>query len=240
MSSVRAFSGLLARAVPRIGRAASWAAGPSPAIAAVRRAPRLPATGRVRPFGTAPPALHHPRDPKAPPEDACGCGHDHSHEGHNHHHAPVAAAEPAEDASPADGRLFIGFTCTVCNTRSYHTMSRQAYNKGVVIIACPGCKNKHLMADHLGWFDSQQKVGTIEEILERAGRGDEIAKGSVGVPLARLQPRTAILEQPGEDGKPVKITIDDAFSFLPKDLKEAEAQRVAKAARVLNHPDTPS
>lgn len=38
-----------------------------------------------------------------------------------------------------------------------------------VIITCSGCKNRHLIADHLGWFDSQKKVGTIEDILEAKG-----------------------------------------------------------------------
>lgn len=114
-------------------------------------------------------------------------------------------------------------------------MSRLAYTSGVVIIACPGCKGKHLIADHLGWFDSQTKVGTIEDIMEKAGRGDEIERGSVGVPLARLAAREAVL-QSGQDGQEdQKITIDDAFSFLPKELAQREADRRAKADRVLHH-----
>ena len=42
--------------------------------------------------------------------------------------------------------LAIIFTCNVCETRSVKTMSRQAYEHGVVIAECPGCKNHHLLA----------------------------------------------------------------------------------------------
>jgi hypothetical protein len=52
-------------------------------------------------------------------------------------------------------------------------MSKKAYNHGVVIIKCSGCKNNHLMADHLGWFDSTKKVGTIEDIMKEKGESVE-------------------------------------------------------------------
>ena len=41
--------------------------------------------------------------------------------------------------------------------------------KGVVIIKCDGCKKNHLIADHLGWFDSQKPPGTIEDIMREKG-----------------------------------------------------------------------
>jgi len=45
--------------------------------------------------------------------------------------------------------MMIAFTCKKCNTRSSHTMSKQAYTSGTVLITCPGCKSRHLIADHL-------------------------------------------------------------------------------------------
>jgi hypothetical protein len=66
-------------------------------------------------------------------------------------------------------RMLIGFTCNKCNTRSYKFMSKKAYQQGVVIIKCDGCKSKHLIADHLGWFDSTKNTGTIEDIMKEKG-----------------------------------------------------------------------
>jgi hypothetical protein len=86
--------------------------------------------------------------------------------------------------------MIIGFTCKVCSTRSYKQMSKLAYTKGVVLMKCDGCKNVHLIADHLGWFDSQRKVGTIEDILKEKGetvqrlKFDPLSMKVDGVPQA--------------------------------------------------------
>jgi hypothetical protein len=58
------------------------------------------------------------------------------------------------------------FTCTACNTRAVKSFSRHAYEKGVVIVTCPGCQSKHLIADNLGWFGDNT---TVEQILEEKG-----------------------------------------------------------------------
>lgn len=64
-------------------------------------------------------------------------------------------------------KLMIAFTCKKCDTRSSHTMSKQAYTKGTVLIKCPGCSNRHLIADHLKIFNDNRI--TIEDILKAKG-----------------------------------------------------------------------
>lgn len=64
--------------------------------------------------------------------------------------------------------LMIAFTCKKCDTRSSHTMSKQAYTKGTVLITCPGCKNRHLIADHLKIFNDNHI--TIEDIMKAQGQ----------------------------------------------------------------------
>ncbi|KAI5958133.1 DNLZ [Candida margitis] len=54
------------------------------------------------------------------------------------------------------GELLIEFTCNVCDNRSSHNMSKQAYEHGTVLIQCPECKSRHLIADHLGFIRDEK------------------------------------------------------------------------------------
>lgn len=77
--------------------------------------------------------------------------------------------------SQPDSRLLLGYTCKSCHARTYRSISKLAYSRGVVIVSCSSpCTHKHLIADHLGWFkdwntDKNVPMGTIEDILKQKG-----------------------------------------------------------------------
>lgn len=64
-------------------------------------------------------------------------------------------------------QLMIAFTCKKCDTRSLHVFSKQAYTKGSVLIQCPGCKGRHLIADNLKMFRDENI--NLEDILRAKG-----------------------------------------------------------------------
>ncbi|KAI0700136.1 DNL zinc finger-domain-containing protein [Cerioporus squamosus] len=79
-------------------------------------------------------------------------------------------------------KLSLTFTCTVeaCHTRSTHQFTKRSYEKGIVIVECPGCKNKHLIADHLGWFKEgtqDGKLKTVEDLLR--AKGEKVRRGRI-------------------------------------------------------------
>ncbi|KAF3424137.1 hypothetical protein E2986_00576 [Frieseomelitta varia] len=67
------------------------------------------------------------------------------------------------------GKLKVMFTCKKCNYRNGKIISKLAYEKGVVIIRCDCCKNNHLIADNLGWFEELKNKGNIEKLMEQKG-----------------------------------------------------------------------
>ena len=62
-----------------------------------------------------------------------------------------------DDSSPGkvEGKMYVEYTCSQCDTRNAIKMSRQAYERGVVISRCKGCEKNHLISDNLGWVEKK-------------------------------------------------------------------------------------
>jgi len=81
--------------------------------------------------------------------------------------APAAAPtaeEAKEEAKEQQPSYQLTVTCRPCQSRSTHTISKQGYHHGTVVIQCPGCKSRHLIADHLKIFGDTRR--TLEDILK--------------------------------------------------------------------------
>lgn len=51
-------------------------------------------------------------------------------------------------------------------------MSHQAYYKGVVLVECPACRSRHLIADNLGWFKdltAKHEGVNVEQMVKAKG-----------------------------------------------------------------------
>ncbi|XP_076242372.1 uncharacterized protein LOC143184202 [Calliopsis andreniformis] len=68
-----------------------------------------------------------------------------------------------------EGKLKLIFTCKCCNYRNGKIISKLAYEKGLIIVRCDGCKNNHLIADNLGWFEEMKNTKNIEKFLALKG-----------------------------------------------------------------------
>lgn len=100
-------------------------------------------------------------------------------------------------------RLQLTFTCTAgpernqpqCGHRSTHEFSKNSYENGIVLVQCPECKARHLIADHLGWFKEITKDGqlkTLEDIMKDKG-DNALQKGRIN--------QDGTIEFPPEAGK---------------------------------------
>ncbi|ALO60577.1 hypothetical protein CNBE3470 [Cryptococcus deneoformans B-3501A] len=95
--------------------------------------------------------------------------------------APENGSSPRQ-VGQIEPRLQMTFTCTAddCGHRSTHEFSKRSYQKGIVLVQCPSCKARHLIADHLGWFKESLEGGklkTVEDLL--AAKGEKIKKGRI-------------------------------------------------------------
>jgi len=83
-------------------------------------------------------------------------------------------ANERKELGKLEGKMRLMFTCKKCQTRNSKLISKLAYNKGVIIVRCSGCKNNHLIADNLGWFSEINNKINIEKLL--ALKGETVRK----------------------------------------------------------------
>ncbi|KAL2810834.1 DNL zinc finger-domain-containing protein [Aspergillus granulosus] len=69
----------------------------------------------------------------------------------------------------------LAFTCKPCSHRSVHRVSKHGYHRGTVLIQCPGCKNRHVISDHLKIFLDRNK--TLEDIMKE--NGERMVQGRI-------------------------------------------------------------
>jgi hypothetical protein len=156
-----------------------------------------------------------------------------SHAGHHHHdhkHAPTAGAPAASGSAPpaaanttavpgaqhGGDKFIMLYTCTVCDTRSARTVSKQAYAEGVVIVRCPGCSSLHLVADRLGYFDD----GSVDVEAILAAKGQTVRNAAA----ARRAPADA-------DGAPRVVAAGAGGSAAGEPVGVGEATTGGGAAR---------
>ncbi|KAF4989704.1 hypothetical protein FDECE_14619 [Fusarium decemcellulare] len=70
----------------------------------------------------------------------------------------------------------LSFTCVPCGHRSHHNVSKQGYHHGSTLITCPGCRNRHVISDHLNIF-GDRKI-TVEDLMRE--KGQLVKRGSLG------------------------------------------------------------
>jgi mitochondrial protein import protein ZIM17 len=107
-------------------------------------------------------------------------------------------------------KLAAVFTCKVCNTRSMKQFTEQAYQSGVVIVRCPGCQNRHVLADRLGYFDDTdidlERIARDngESLTTVTSMGDDATDATTELDLAKLlgqDKMNELLEKARQKGK---------------------------------------
>ncbi|KAG8945633.1 hypothetical protein FRC04_000680 [Tulasnella sp. 424] len=125
------------------------------------------------------------------------------------HSTTSAAQEPVKQQQlNIEPRLSLTFTCAVpdCNHRSTHEFTKRAYTRGLVIIQCPSCKNRHLIADNIGWFkDSEEtqggKLRTVEDFVK--AKGETVRRGKQLKVLQDGETVEYVVEDEAAEGVPL-------------------------------------
>ena len=75
------------------------------------------------------------------------------------------------------------------------TFNKSSYERGMVLVTCPGCLSRHLIADHLGWFGD--KGFKIEQLGKEGSGGDSVVGED---PLSYARVKKVMMEGQGLEG----------------------------------------
>lgn len=84
-------------------------------------------------------------------------------------------------------------TCKVCKYRATHHFSKQAYDHGAVLITCPSCKSRHLIADNLKIFRDERT--NLDDLMREGGQ--VIRKGVVSA-IEGVEGDVEVIEDEGK------------------------------------------
>ncbi|KAH6700030.1 hypothetical protein VD0002_g1039 [Verticillium dahliae] len=90
--------------------------------------------------------------------------------------ASTPSENPPKSRVESQPHYRLTFTCTPCNTQSTHNISKQGYHRGSVLVTCPGCRNRHVISDHLKIFGERNI--TVEDLMRE--KGQLVKKGTLG------------------------------------------------------------
>ncbi|KAI3404769.1 DNLZ [Candida oxycetoniae] len=122
----------------------------------------------------------------------------------------------SNSSKPNDSeKLLIEFTCNVCNDRSKHSMSKQAYEHGTVLIECPSCHNRHLIADNLGFIRDDKF--NLKDYLESEGQSFKSNVLEIDEIPQNLEHSTG---STADEHRPKQEKIVDLESSKPKIIKD--------------------
>jgi len=112
---------------------------------------------------------------------------------------------------PLPDKFGMVYTCGKCNTRNAISVTRVAWNSGVVVATCRGCGAKHLLADNEARMDLGNDTGFRNIVQLMEARGEDVTKLDSSDPEA-LKARNLTL---GADDR-LRL-LDDDGSLLEDD-----------------------
>lgn len=124
---------------------------------------------------------------------------------------------------PMSQYLGLAYTCGPCGARNAISVNRIAWNDGVVVATCRGCKARHLLADNGGLLDLDNDTGFTNVIQFIESKGDKVLRMDRADAEALDQLGLAI----GADGK---LKLSNATASAEDATLAAAAAAAAAAA----------